>query len=63
MMLSEADLMYVHSIIISYITYCLATWSQASITSLKPQKSLYKQSLKMIRNRFLIRNWITHIYI
>ncbi len=37
-----------HSMIISHITYCLTTWSQASITTLKPLESLYKQSLKTL---------------
>ncbi len=41
-------LMYMHSMIISHITYCLTTWSQASITTLKPLESLYKQSLKTL---------------
>ncbi len=35
-MSSDAALMYMHSMIISHITYCLTTWSQASITTLKP---------------------------
>ncbi len=47
-MSSEVALMYVHSTIISYITYCLTTWLQASITTLKPLESLYKQSLKTL---------------
>ncbi len=36
------------SMIISHITYCLTTWSHASITTLKPLESLYKQSLKTL---------------
>ncbi len=40
--------MYMNSMIISHITYCLTTWSQASITTLKPLESLYKQSLKTL---------------
>ncbi len=47
-MSSEVALMYVHSMIISHITFCLTTWSQASITTLKPLESLYKQSLKTL---------------
>ncbi len=47
-MSSDAALMYMHSMIISHITYCLTTWSQASITTLKPLESLYKQSLKTL---------------
>ncbi len=43
-MSSDAALIYMHSMIISHITYCL-TWSHASITTLKPLESLYKQSL------------------
>ncbi len=43
---SEAALMYMNSMIIYHITYCLTTWSQASITTLKPLESLYKQSQK-----------------
>lgn len=41
----EAALIFYHSMTISHITYCL-TRSQASITTLKPLNSLYKQSLK-----------------
>ncbi len=47
-MSSDAALIYMHSMIISHITYCLTTWSHASITTLKPLESLYKQSLKTL---------------
>ncbi len=47
-MSADAALMYMHSMIISHITYCLTTWSQASITTLKPLEFLYKQSLKTL---------------
>ncbi len=38
-MSSDAALIYMHSMIISHITYCLTTWSHASITTLKPLES------------------------
>ncbi len=45
-MSSDAALIYFHAYIFSY--YCLTTWSHASITTLKPLESLYKQSLKTL---------------
>ncbi len=47
-MSSDAALIYMHSMIIYHSTYCLTTWSHASITTLKPLDSLYKQSLKTL---------------
>ena len=40
--------MYMHSMVISHIIYCLTTWSQASNTTLKPIESLYKRTLKIL---------------
>ena len=47
-MSTKAALMYMHSMILSHITYCLTTWSQASNTALKPLLSLYKKTLKVL---------------
>ena len=40
--------MFMHSMILSHITYCLTTWSQASNTSLKSLLSLYKKTIKVL---------------
>lgn len=47
-MSKRAAMMFMHSMILSHITYCLTTWSQASNTSLKPLLSLYKKTLKVL---------------
>ncbi len=49
----EAAKMYMYSMVISHIIYCLNTWSQVSSVTLKPLESLYKRKLK----KSLIRNW------
>lgn len=43
-MSTEAAKMYMYSMVISQITYCLTTWSQASATTLLPVQSLYKKN-------------------
>ena len=40
--------MYMFSLILSHINYCLPTWSTANSTTLKPVMSLYKQALKIL---------------
>ncbi|XDV32774.1 hypothetical protein PO909_003497 [Leuciscus waleckii] len=47
-MSTQAAEMYMHSMIFSHITYCLPIWSQASVTSLKPLQSLYKQTVTIL---------------
>lgn len=42
---TEAAKMHMHSMVISHITYCLTSWSQASNTTLNPLQSLYKGTL------------------
>ncbi len=43
----EAAKMYMFSMVISHMTFCLTTWSQASSVTLKPLESLYKRTLKV----------------
>ncbi len=43
----EAAKMYMYSMVISHMTFCLTTWSQASSVTLKPLESLYKRTLKV----------------
>ncbi len=43
----EAAKMYMYSIVISHMTYCLTTWSLASSVTLKPLESFYKCTLKV----------------
>ncbi len=43
----EAAKMYMYSMVISHMTYCLSTWSQASSVTLKPLESLYKRTIKV----------------
>lgn len=40
--------MFMHSMILSHITYCLPVWSLASVTSLNPLQSLYKRTVKVL---------------
>lgn len=47
-MSTETAMMSMYSIVISHITFCLTTWSQASTTTLKSLQSLYKQTLKIL---------------
>lgn len=47
-MSTQAAKMYMHSMILSHITYCLPIWSQAGVTSLNPLQSLYKQTVKIL---------------
>ncbi len=51
----EAAKMYMFSMVISHMTFCLTTWSQASSVTLKPLESLYKRTLKVFdKNRYII---------
>ncbi len=38
----DAAEMYMYSMVISHMTYCLTTWSQTSSVTLKPSVSFYK---------------------
>ncbi len=38
----DAAEMYMYSMVISHMTYCLTTWSQTSSVTLKPSESFYK---------------------
>lgn len=44
----QAAKMFMYSMVLSHITYCLTTWSQANKTTLKPLESLYKQTIKIL---------------
>ncbi len=53
----EAAKMYMFSMVISHMTFCLTTWSQVSSVTIKPLEfTLYKRThLKSsIRNRYII---------
>uniref|UniRef100_A0A3P9IXE9 Reverse transcriptase domain-containing protein n=1 Tax=Oryzias latipes TaxID=8090 RepID=A0A3P9IXE9_ORYLA len=45
---TEAAKVYMHSLIFSHITYRLTTWSQTNESTLKPLKSLFKRTLKVL---------------
>ena len=47
-MSTEAAKMYMFSLILSHINYCLPTWAIASSMTLKPIVSLYKQAVKIL---------------
>ena len=47
-MSTEAVKMYMFSLILSHINYCLPPWSTANSTTLKLVMSLYKQALKIL---------------
>ncbi len=40
--------LYINSMIIPHLTYCMTTWSQVKGTTLKPILSLYKQAYKVL---------------
>lgn len=39
---------FMHGLIFSHISYCITCWGQASETTIKPLKSLYKQAIKIL---------------
>uniref|UniRef100_A0AAR2J957 Reverse transcriptase domain-containing protein n=1 Tax=Pygocentrus nattereri TaxID=42514 RepID=A0AAR2J957_PYGNA len=45
---TEAAKLFMHAMIVSHITYCFTSWSQTSLSILKPIESLYKQALKIL---------------
>ncbi len=44
----SAALLFVHTLILPHLSYCITTWSQAGATTLKPVYSRYKQFLKVL---------------
>lgn len=44
----QAAKMFMYSVVLSHITYCLTTWSQANKITLEPLESLYKQTIKIL---------------
>lgn len=53
-MSTQAAKMYMHSMILSHITYCLPIWTQAGVTSLNPLQSLNKQTVKILDKKPII---------
>lgn len=49
-MSTEAAKLYLFSMILSHITYCLISWSNTHSTTIKPLERLYKQALKILDN-------------
>ena len=47
-MSTQAARVYLFSLILSHINYCLPTWSIANSTTLSPVMSLYKQAVKVL---------------
>ncbi len=44
----DAAKTFMHAMILSYLSYCIACWGQAGETAIKPLESLYKQTLKTL---------------
>ena len=44
----KAAQLFMHAMIFSHLSYCVTVWSQASESTVKPIKSLYKQALKIM---------------
>ena len=44
----QAAKLYMHAMILSHFNYCLTSWSQTGVTTLRPVESLYKQTLKVL---------------
>ena len=45
---TEAAKLYFHSMILTHISYCLTTWSQANTTALSLIRKSYKKALKIL---------------
>ena len=45
---TSAAKLYLNSMIIPHLLYCMTSWTQANDTTLKPVFSLYKQALKVL---------------
>lgn len=43
-----AEKFFVHTMIFPHLSYCITTWSQEGVTTLKPVYSLYKQIVKVL---------------
>ncbi len=63
-MTSDAALMYMHSMIISHITYCLTTWSQQSLKTLD-KKSVQFHHCSILKKYNLLSwdNLIKYVHI
>lgn len=44
----EAAKSFFHAMIMSHLSYCITSWSQANKTNLKPLESIYKNALKIL---------------
>jgi len=44
-------LIFLHTTVLSYMSYCLTRWGQAGETVIKPLKSLYKQTFLDKKNK------------
>lgn len=47
----HAAKIYLHSMILSHIGYCVTAWSQASLSVVKPLERLYNRALKILGKR------------
>ncbi len=45
---NEAAVLFMNSMIIPHITYCMTTWTQTRRSFLKPVEIIYKQTLKVL---------------
>ena len=45
---TEAAEMFLHSMIFSHLNYCLTSWSQANLSTLKSLESQYKQAITIL---------------
>ncbi len=44
----KAATLYMHAMVFSHLSYCVTVWSQVSQLTIKPVRSLYKQTLNML---------------
>ena len=47
-MTTEAAILYFHAMILTHISYCLTTWSQANANTKSLMHTVYKQALKIL---------------
>ena len=44
----KAAHLYLHAMVLSHLSYCITSWSQATDSTIKPLFSLYKQALNIL---------------
>ncbi len=43
--------LFMHTMILPHVSYCVTSWSHTSIATLKPLYIIYKQAVKIVANK------------